>query len=78
MAKEKVESKEVKPPEVPKIASMAVIKKAEIKPECGNLSFDGFDFTAEQYEQVADWVKGKERLLVTIEPMQGRLDFEED
>jgi len=58
--------KDVKHP--PKISSIAIIKSA-----CGELSFNGFDFTAEQYEQIADWVKGKEQLMITMQPLQRNL-----
>ena len=56
-----------------KIASVAVIKKCIIKADCGDMQFDGFDYTSEQYEQIAEWVKAKEPLLVTMEPTQKRL-----
>ena len=59
--------------DLPKISSLAVIKEAKIKPSCGDLSYSGFDFTAEQYQQIADWVKDKEQLMVTMQPIQRNL-----
>jgi len=60
----------------PKIASLAIIKEAKIKPACGELSYSGFDFTAEQWQQIADWVKDKEQLIITMQPIQKNLPYE--
>lgn len=56
-----------------KIASLAIIKDAKIKPECGDLNFSGFDYTPEQYATIAKWVKDKEQLTITMEPTQKKL-----
>jgi len=68
---EETEQMDVESP--PKISSIATIKEAKIKPACGELSYNGFDFTPEQYQQIADWVKDKEPLMVTMQPLQRNL-----
>ena len=57
----------------PIISSIATIKEAKIKPACGELSYNGFDFTPNQYQQIADWVKDKVPLMVTMQPLQRNL-----
>jgi len=54
-----------------KITSEATIKKAAVLPACGDIDFAGFDFTSDQYRQIAKWVKEKTRLKITIEAKQG-------
>lgn len=55
------------------IETLAVIKDCKIKPECGDLNFSGFDYTSEQYKQIAEWVKGKEQLICSMRPAQENL-----
>lgn len=55
------------------IETLAVIKEAKIKPQCGDLNFTGFDFTSEQYKQIAVWVKNKEQLICSMRPAQENL-----
>jgi len=60
-----------------KITSEATIKKAAVLPACGDIDFAGFDFTSDQYRQIAKWVKEKTRLKITIEAKQGEM-FNDD
>jgi len=55
------------------IKSVAKIKDIKIKPECGDIKFDGFDFTQDQYRRLAGYVKDKTRLTISIEPEQGEM-----
>ena len=62
------------------ITSIAVIKDCKIKPECGVLNFDGFNFTAAQYKQIALLIADQEAVEVSFAPVQKALPFgsEED
>jgi hypothetical protein len=55
------------------IESVAIIKDAKIKPQCGELNHIGFDFTPSQYAQIARWIKNKETLVVSMRPAQKNL-----
>jgi len=51
------------------IVATAKITKCEITPACGNLKFDGFDFSCDQYQSIAELVKTKAVVELTITPM---------
>ena len=57
----------------PAIVTTAKIKKCTVTPECGDMSFDGFDFTSEQYKKISQWVKSKDLLEITLSPFQENL-----
>lgn len=73
MSKEKTENKDNKDDTFAKISSEAVIKSCKIKPECADLNFDGLSFSARQYEQIADLIKQKDQVLITITLKQPKL-----
>ena len=53
-----------------KIKTEAIIKNVKITPECGKLDFEGCDFTSQQYKDLSVIVKEKEKVYITIEPIQ--------
>ena len=53
-----------------KIVSTAKIKECKIQPQCGDIRFDGFDLSAAQYKEIADLVKARSTVELTIEPWQ--------
>ena len=59
------------------IVSTAKIKKCVIKEECADLSFDGLNLSAEQYKQIASYIKSGDVLELVVRPIQGEL-FEEE
>ena len=52
---------------VNQISTCGTIKDVKITPECGKLNFNGFDFTPSQYRQLAELVKNKEEVTITIQ-----------
>lgn len=52
------------------VSGSGTIKACTIKPECADLRFDGLNLTVADYERVAEWVKHKELLVVTMKPAQ--------
>ena len=57
------------------ISSIATIKKCIVKPECGDLQFEGFQFTGDQYKLISQWIEEKEPLVIKIEPAQKQLNY---
>ena len=55
------------------IVSTAKIKKCIIKEECADLAFDGLDLSADQYKQIASYIKAGDLLELVIQPIQAEL-----
>jgi hypothetical protein len=59
-----------------KIATLARIKDCKITPECAEMKFEGFNFTPDQYREIAEIIKEKIAVMVTITETNKKLDFE--
>jgi hypothetical protein len=59
-----------------KIAALAIIKDCKITPECAKMSFEGFQFTPDQYKAIAELVKEKIPVMVTITETNKKLPFD--
>ena len=53
-----------------KLKSHAIVKKCIMRPDCGDLQFEGFQFTGEQYKTISEWIALKEELIIIIESVQ--------
>jgi len=53
--------------------SAAIIKEVKIRAQGAVVTFDKFGFTTGQAEQLGDLAIAKEKVMVTIEPIQPQL-----
>lgn len=52
------------------VSATGTIKEAKVDEKGDGWKFDGFDFTAPQYETLAGFVKTKKQIKVTIKPTE--------